>query len=223
MVEHIVLTTSDGVRLAAHWYPVWEVRAWVLLLHMMPAAKESYARLAAALAEQGIASLAFDQRGHGESTGGPKGHEAFTDAQHQAKRLDVDAAIAYLHERGMALDRLVIVGASIGANLALQYLAEHPEVPAVALLSPGLDYCGILSESLAARVAPHQRVLLAAGGSDDAYSTETITELARILGERATIRTFTRAGHGTTMLEREPSFLNDVVLWISDQIGNRKS
>lgn len=212
--QHITITTTDGIRLVADWYPVSQPRGWVLLLHMMPATKESYAGLTAALVEQGIASLAFDQRGHGGSDGGPKGYEAFTDAQQQAKRLDVDAGIAYLVGQGMTPERLVLVGASIGANLALQYLAEHPDVPAAVLLSPGMDYRGVFLAPLAKNIVPQQRVLLAAGGSDDAYSTETVAELAEVLGDRATVRTFTRAGHGTTMLEREPEFLREVVQWI---------
>lgn len=213
-MEHITLATTDGIRLAADWYAVPQPRGWALLLHMMPATKDSYAGLAGALAERGIASLAFDQRGHGGSDGGPKGYEAFTDAQQQAKRLDVDAGIAYLGGQGMVPERLVVVGASIGANLALQYLAEHPDVPAAVLLSPGMDYRGVFLAPLAAHIAPHQRVLLAAGGSDDAYSTETVAELAEMFDDRVTLRTFTRAGHGTTMLEREPEFLREIVQWI---------
>lgn len=212
--EPVQLSTSDGLRLAADWYPVAQPRGWALLLHMMPATKESYAALAVALQEQGIASLACDFRGHGASDGGPTGYEAFTDAQQQAKRLDVEAGAAYLVELGMVSSRFVLVGASIGANLALQHLAAHPDVPAAVLLSPGMNYRGVYLAPLAGRIAPHQRVLLAAGGSDDAYSTKTVTELADIIGVSATSHVFTRAGHGTAMFEREPSLLTTVVRWM---------
>lgn len=213
-MEAVALTTTDGVRLAGAWHPVVDPHGFALLLHMMPATKESYDALAGALAARDVASLAFDQRGHGESAGGPRGYEAFTDAEQQAKRHDVAAALAWLAARGMTEERLVLVGASIGANLALETLAAHPAVPAAVLLSPGHIYRGIETEPLARRVRVSQAVLLAAGGDDDAYATQTVVQLASILGERATVHTFASAGHGTMLLERVPGFLDAVVDWM---------
>jgi len=218
MRASITLTTSDNVRIAADWYSVAQPKGWALLLHMMPATKESYVGLAEALHARGIASLAIDFRGHGASHGGPNGYTRFSDAEQQAKRLDVEAAIAWLRTQGMTEPRVVLVGASIGANLALQHLADHPTIPAVVLLSPGLEYRGVRTEPLAARVESGQRVLLAAGGTDDDYSTATVQRLAKMLGDRATVRTFASAGHGTTMFAREPQFLIEAADWIAQRI-----
>ncbi|MBI4450292.1 alpha/beta fold hydrolase [Candidatus Uhrbacteria bacterium] len=213
------MTTSDGVRIAGHWYPVTKQKGWALLLHMMPAAKESYGQLAEELERRDIASLAIDFRGHGESQGGQAGYVRFSDAEHQMKIHDVAAAVDWLREQGARDAATVLVGASIGANLALQYLADHGAIPAAVLLSPGLDYRGVKTEPLARRVASSQRVLLAAGGEDDDYSTETVRALAMIMGDRATTRKFANAGHGTTMFQREPTLLIDVADWIAVQVN----
>lgn len=216
--QDVQLVTRDGVRLVGHWYPVDAPKGWALLLHMMPATKESYGTLAAALREQGIASLAIDFRGHGASQGGPAGYEQFTDTEQQAKREDVAAALAWLAMQGMVESKAVLVGSSIGANLALEALAERSAIPAAVLLSPGFEYRGIATEPLAARVASTQRVFLAAGGAEDASSTDTVRALASILGDRATVRTFPNAGHGTTMFERESTLVNDVVQWVLQRL-----
>lgn len=215
MRESITITTQDDVRVAGHWYPVVEPKGWALLLHMMPATKESYAGLAEALQQRGIASLAIDFRGHGESQGGPNGYEGFSSVEQQAKIKDVEAAVAWLTSRGMTESRFVLVGASIGANLALQWLAAHAGVPAAVLLSPGLDYRGVRTEPLAQSLTPFQRTFLAAGGADDEYSTATVRRLAAGIGDRAVIRMFASAGHGTTMFEREPAFLAEVADWVT--------
>ncbi|MDO8622072.1 MAG: alpha/beta fold hydrolase [bacterium] len=215
----IAFTTSDGVRIAGHWYTVEQPVGWALLLHMMPAAKESYGQLAEELERRGIASLAIDFRGHGESQGGQAGYVRFSDAEHQMKIHDIEAAVGWLREQGARDEATVLVGASIGANLALQHLADHGAIPAAVLLSPGLDYRGVKTETLAQRVAPPQRVFLAAGGEDDDYSTETVRTLVAILGDRATLRTFANAGHGTTMLQREPALLTEVADWIAGKVG----
>ncbi|MDO8598604.1 MAG: alpha/beta fold hydrolase [bacterium] len=236
--EVVSITTADDVQISGHWYPAAEPVGWVLLLHMMPATKESYVALAETLQQRGIASLVIDFRGHGESQGGPKGYERFTDAEQQAKIRDVEAAYGWLADHvpssGNPYDtlnpKLVLVGASIGANLALQFARDNPTIAGSVLLSPGLDYRGIQTAAFARTLLdqqarntdlPKMSMLLAAGGADDDYSTETIRQLAAILGSRATVRTFASAGHGTTMFDREPKFLTEVVSWIDATVRTR--
>ncbi len=224
MSEAISLTTSDGVRIAGDLYQAAGDRG-VLLLHMMPATRKSWAVLAGKLQEAGVQSLAIDLRGHGESQGGPNGYKSFSDAEHQSSRLDVEAGAAFL--RGRGVKRLSLAGASIGANLALQHLAEHPDATAAALLSPGLDYRGIGTESLLRRVAPHQRILLAASADDD-YSYASVERLRTFLAEggrqvteaarggASAVHIFRDAGHGTAIFDAEPAFADVVARWLAE-------
>ena len=136
--EHF--TTKDGLTIVGDYYP-GTGKSGVLLLHMMPADRTSWQQLAGQLQENGFHVLAIDLRGHGQSTGGPNGYQAFSDAQHQQSIFDIESAVEFLRSKG--IEKIHMGGASIGANLALQYASQHQEIASAMLLSPGLDYHGI--------------------------------------------------------------------------------
>lgn len=214
--EPIVLIAQDGVRLAGAYLDADQPRAAALLLHMMPATKESWSAFAFRLSALGVASLAIDLRGHGASTQGPEGrldYRHFDDAGHQAKRLDVEAALSWLREKHPGLP-LIAVGASIGANLALRAMAEHADVTAVLALSPGLEYHGVAAQDAVRRLRPGQKAMLAAS-REDAYAASSAEMLAAEPTEaRVETLLVDGAGHGTAMLERDPSLADRVSSWI---------
>src|SRR5687768_1995494 len=141
-MARISLFTEDGVTIIGSFRDVPDKKGCALLLHAMPANKESWAELQEKLTALGYASLAIDFRGHGESmtsaSGGALVYQEFNDGQHQRKILDVKASVLWLKARGCDVSRLALVGASIGANLAIRYASENPGLPAVVALSPGL-------------------------------------------------------------------------------------
>ena len=209
--EPVILQTSDGVRLAGAYHAADQLRGQALLLHMMPATKESWSAFASRLSARGIASLAIDLRGHGASDGGPEGYKDFDDAAHQAKRLDVEAGLAWLRAKAGA--PIVVAGASIGANLAFRALAEHEDVRAAMALSPGLDYRGVTTEDALAGLRVGQKLFLAAS-AEDARSMECLAALDAAAPGRADIRRLDGAGHGTAMLERDQAFFDAAVEWL---------
>src|SRR3990167_3790813 len=71
-IETIQLVTEDQQQITADLYSVAKPKSWFILLHMMPAAKESWKSLAQVLQEVGYESIAIDFRGHGQSSGGPE-------------------------------------------------------------------------------------------------------------------------------------------------------
>lgn len=211
MSEEAALKTSDGVSLAGDYYPSGSGRG-VILLHMMPSDRKSWVTLAGKLQEAAFQSIAIDLRGHGESQGGPDGYRRFSDADHQASSRDVAAAAEFLKSKG-AKD-LFLAGASIGANLALQYLAENPQTKAAILLSPGLNYHGVETLPLTARINESQGVYLAAS-EEDTESLEAVKALSDKmgLGDERVLKIFRNVGHGTTLLERIPRFGDELVKW----------
>jgi len=213
MKETIRLRAADGVEIVGDYYPAWGTRG-VLLLHMMPADRKSWQELAVKLQQAGFHALAIDLRGHGESRGGPLGYKQFSDVEHQASRLDVEAGAAFLREKGV-LD-LSLVGASIGANLALEYLVNHLEARAAVLLSPGLDYRGLAIGPFMEKLGPAQTTMLVAS-EDDIYSFDTVQLLARqaVLSKRRMVKIFKGGGHGTAIFERYPEFVDEVVTWVA--------
>jgi uncharacterized protein len=73
--------------------------------------------------------LAFDYRGYGQSN--------FVRPSEARLREDAESAIAYLRDtRHFSPVSLVLVGKGVGANLALQVAANHPELAGVILEDP---------------------------------------------------------------------------------------
>lgn len=219
-MEKVYLTTSDGVEIAGDWYEATgsEKSQSVLLLHMMPAAKESWKNFAEALAEKSISSLAIDLRGHGESTnGGTLDYTTFADADHQDSRLDLEAALLWLVERGFEESNIAVVGASIGANLAIRTMAEHERIRVGIALSPGIDYRGVTTNDAVEKLRDGQLALLCAS-EDDPQSFGAVNELNEINGEQTRRIILSGAGHGTTMFENDPEFMKQCAEWIEKKL-----
>ncbi len=82
---------------------------------------------ATALAARGVAALAIDHRGYGESGGSPRQYE-----HHGRKVADIRAAVDYLVSRpDVNADRVGLVGICLGAGYAVTAAIDHPGVRAV--------------------------------------------------------------------------------------------
>jgi alpha-beta hydrolase superfamily lysophospholipase len=219
-MEKVTIITEDRVAIIGEFRAGGPHGRAALFLHLMPATKESWRPLATALGARGFSTLAIDLRGHGESVVGADGatldYKKFSDDEQQATIKDVEAAVRWLAERGCSPARLAIVGASIGANLAMVYAARHSDVPATAALSPGLDYHGVTTADAAVMMSRSQKLLLAAS-SEDAYAHESCVALAA-KKDGAEFQSLDGAGHGTHMLERDQDFFAHLVEWISDNV-----
>jgi len=140
-MNKVNITTSDGVKIIGNYYqPAGIIKGFVLYVHMMPATKESYNELATRIQRVGYAGLSIDLRGHGESQGGPKGYLTQTNKQTQNSINDIEASIEFLKKHGATNSNISIVGASIGANLAIEYASQNNLIERIVALSPGLDY-----------------------------------------------------------------------------------
>ena len=215
-MQKVDFKTKDGVNIAGSFYPVEKKTALaVVLLHMMPETKESWKDFAEKFNKARFQALAIDLRGHGESDGGPNSFLKFSNEEHQASIKDVEAAVNFFVEQGISLEKIVLIGASIGANLALQFQAEHPQIKASILLSPGLNYRGVETEPAAGKITENQSVFLAAGGENDDYSTETAQILSNMLkSKNKKLKIIDNAGHGTDILNSQRFLINEIILWI---------
>lgn len=213
MHENITLTAKDGIRLAGDYYP-GKGESGVVLLHMMPATRVSWVDFAKKLQESGWHIAAIDFRGHGESDKGPNGYRSFTDEEHQKKIFDVEAAAGFLVSKRVA--RLHIIGASIGANLALQYISEHETARSAILLSPGLDYRGIKINVIADSIRPDQAVLLAASEGDMySYNSVKILDIKIKKLSDHLIKLLTGSAHGTDMFRESPLLMGELISWLN--------
>lgn len=209
----LTLQTVDGVTIVGDWnMPVGAAKV-MLLLHMMPATRASFAPLAQALNREGAATIAIDLRGHGESTEGNDGrldYQKFSDAQHQASRLDVDSALNFLKSKGFSEERIALAGASIGANLSLDALQRYPGIRRGVLFSPGLDYRGVKTEPAMRRLGPDQKVWILAAKGDE-YSAQSSLALQQLQPKTAKMTLFEGSAHGTNLFTAQASLVSDVV------------
>lgn len=220
MTEEIILTTKDGVRIYADYYKGRESNSpAVVLLHMMPATKESWHEFASKLQQSGFQALAIDFRGHGKSiskNGQEIDYRKFGDADHQKKIIDVETAINFFTENSITLKQISLVGASIGANLSMQYMSEHPEIKAGVALSPGLNYRGVETEKYILKFSQNQSIYLLAGGASDEYSTETIKQLYKTATCKKQLKVVKNKGHGTDLFIADPKLMDEIIEWLKN-------
>jgi alpha-beta hydrolase superfamily lysophospholipase len=125
-----------------------------ILAHQYPATRDSYAPLVADLSESGVATLAFDLRGHGASIVSPAGPCVIDTPQGLNLEAFGSAFMSSVGKVGFARiaddivrvagwgwaqnfidgDRFALVGSSIGGSGALLAAAKIPRLRAVATL-----------------------------------------------------------------------------------------
>lgn len=135
--ERIQYRTSDGFVLTGLVASPPRPSGWVVLMHGITESKDEYGRfyvdLAGALNAAGRATLRFDFRGHGESSG------SSMDVSVVGDTLDVEATVRQLPKG--AKGRLDFVATSFGAGPALLATASPGIAPrSITLIAPVLDY-----------------------------------------------------------------------------------
>lgn len=222
MPERITFTTDDGVTIVGDWSPAPTILGAVLLLHMMPETRSSWAPFQRALAKRGLGSLAIDMRGHGESTATEDGdvvdYREFEDSDHQSSSLDAAAAIDWIRKRGVDLDRIAVGGASFGANLAIQVLTDYPRLPGALLLSPGENYHGLSAFEDMENLHPEQALFIAAAEDDQKSFADSKKLYADAPTERKQFVPYKNAGHGTNMFKIDPQLMEKAADWFAEII-----
>jgi alpha-beta hydrolase superfamily lysophospholipase len=202
--QRVALRTDDGVTLGATWYePSSHPAPAVVLVHMLGRNRHDWEGLASRLASEGIGALAIDLRGHGESQGAPSDLAPMVQ--------DVRAARRFVTSRPDAGGRIGIVGASLGATLAVLAASDDAAVSSIALLSPSLDYRGLRMDAAARKYGTRPMLLVAS--DDDGYALRSSRDLKKGAETRREILTLSHAGHGTRMLTENADLTQALVDW----------
>lgn len=217
-MEKITFKTRDGVTITGNYFKPQRKQAPVfLLLHMMPATRESWNEFASIIQKNGYAALAIDMRGHGESTdrnGVMLDYKEFKDEEHRSSMNDIASAREFLAGKSeVDISRIAIAGASIGANLALWQASIDRDVRLIMLLSPGLNYRGILAEELAARFKGYVYILASEG---DTKAADSSRKLATVFSGETKMEILKGDLHGTNMFN--PEIMNDLLKWAFERI-----
>jgi uncharacterized protein len=188
------LGTLDGLSYAL-FLPEHEPVAGVVILHGAGSAKESHFDFARGCREDGIAALAYDARGHGQ-TGGSFGPGAIDDVLTMVELLRAHAP------------RVALRGSSMGAFQAIHAAARDPSICAVVAICPapengllrflrsgqGLEFdcdveaCGPWLESLdlydsAAGLGPETALLLMHARGDEQVPYTVSEQLYEVASE----------------------------------------
>jgi len=129
--------TRDGLQLCTYdWPAVGTPRAHLLLVHGIAEHAGRYPHVAARLADAGITTHAYDQRGFG----GSGGHRAYLDRWSQYHD-DLEDRLAAVRAASQGLP-VVLYGHSMGGLVALGYALADPPRPLPDLLvlsAPAID------------------------------------------------------------------------------------
>ncbi len=223
-MQQVSFITQDRVTIVGDFYAPTiqlegEPRA-VLLLHMMPVTKESFQEFAIKLQENGFYGLAIDLRGHGASVnqeGLILDYNTFSDENNQASMKDIKAAIEFLQKKNLKVH--AIVGASIGANLALWYQSANSEIAKSVLLSAGFDYRGIKTRPLVLLLENSQGIYFAGGNQDVRSTSENAGQIAQILYDSVQVQNkkvdiLETSTHGTDMFNFDPQLSDRIIGWL---------
>lgn len=198
--SNIVLTTTDGIRLAATYNPASETKAPALVLLPMLGGQRSDWQEFSRLAESaGVSTLLLDPRGHGNSEN-PYGKppESWPKPHWDDVDQDALAAVAWLEARGVPPGRIVIGGASIGGSLALRRVACDPSLAGAALISAG-DNPARVPASDFLDVYGERGIFIASAADDPVFDAvaDKLAKNARGPVERLRLPS---GGHGTAIL-----------------------
>lgn len=223
MGQRIEYKTDEGIRIVGNWVSAPTTIAAAILVHSYPSTKEIWSSFQMVLAQRGIASLAIDLRGHGESrtdaNGNPTDYRAFTDEETISSMSDLRGAYEWIRDRGIDEDTIVAVGSSIGANLVLHLLSETPTMPAAVLLSPGINYHGVDISDVIENVSEEQSVWFSASSGDDDESVKACQKLDQeFVIKKKTYVSLKNVGHGTAIIEGDEVLMGQIADWLRDRI-----
>lgn len=219
--EAITLKTADTVSIAGIHYPGEKGSPGILLLHMLPETKESWHRLAQKLQQNGFGVLSIDLRGHGESDGGPDGYRAFS--EDETKKSIEDARAGFLFQKNEGHNPLFVLGASIGANFALQLLAEEELLRGGVIMSAGTNYGGVFTLPSASRIRATQGVYFISAKGDIRRNGISAGVMAQELfnavpSQDKALDIFESREHGVHLFQAYPTLEDDIVAWFQKRV-----
>ncbi|MEA3338321.1 MAG: alpha/beta fold hydrolase [Chloroflexota bacterium] len=211
-IETLRIEGADGLQQIATFYPGQGdgPRPALLLLHQLGSNRAVWQSFAGDLSGAGYAVMALDMRGHGETGGG---------RDWQLAQDDLISALSALRDReDVDGDHTAIVGASIGANMALVTGAVEPGVDTVVLLSPGLNFQRVTTDDVMPDFG-ERPVLIVASKEDSgsASASETLLDLAS--DDRSRLKMYEGAGHGTAMFGPQPELGNLIIGWLDQTMA----
>lgn len=208
------LVPESGITLAGRYYPSAgkvEDRG-VILLHQLGGSQNDWTKFAQKLQRENFEVITLDFRGHGESSGD---WEQMTTADYAQLVDDAAEAIEYLQDINGNM-RIAVVGASIGANVALELADQSDVITTAVLLSPSKNYKGIDITTINKNIM--QPVLYVAS-QDDQESAMDTEKLHKASGStQKTLKIYPQGGHGIKLLQHTKELRLYIIDWLNQTL-----
>jgi dienelactone hydrolase len=203
----VTIPSGDGTIIAGEYYETLNRPApGVVLVHMLSRNKSDWRELPDRIRDAGITALTIDLRGHGGSSGSAGDLPAMIQ--------DVRAAARWLASRAnVRPDAIAIVGASLGASLALLAATDVPQVRAIGVVSPSLDYRGLRTDTALIKRLGSRSLWLAAS-TEDPLALRTLRDFAAESSGPREQFVSSAAAHGTMLLDRDGEAGRSLVDWL---------
>lgn len=203
----VTFRSADGVTIAGEYFESGARPApAVVLVHMLSRSKGDWGGLPDRIRDAGMTALTIDLRGHGQSSGSAQSLSEMVQ--------DVRAAVQWLLTRpNVRGDAIAVVGASLGASLALLAAPDLPQVRAIGAISPSSDYRGLRTDvALVKRIGA--RAIWLAASAEDPLALRTLRDMAaEPSGPREQVVS-TAVAHGTPLLDRDPDLARALIDWL---------
>lgn len=207
----VEIPADDGLTLIGDFYALEDDAPAVLLLHMLNSDRAAWEPLIPALTDAGYHVLAVDLRGHGDTGGANDWELAVTDVQ---------TLLDWLKSQDGVTD-VVIIGGSIGSNLALIGCGNDPDCVTAIALSPGLDYRGLQPEdSLVTDLEERSALLI--GSHNDNPSGADIRQMATNARGEVAMWLFPGRTHGTNLFgaANGETVISLIVSWLDAHLSD---
>ena len=191
-MKEVFLKTQDNVQIRGTHYP--GKGDGVILLHMLPTDRNEWRQFAIKLNNLGYNVIAIDYR-----------WQTNPNAVYKDAVMDVKAARDFLNS-----SKILIIGSSIGANLALNYAVDDEDVDAIVLLSPGENYHDVATFDA---MKQYNRAVLIVASEDDKQSINASRKLYALAFGEKEIKIYPKAGHGTNMFS-QPDLADFIIDWL---------
>jgi pimeloyl-ACP methyl ester carboxylesterase len=205
------------VTLAGSWYQASPEAPVVVLLHRMGGQRSDWRPLVQRLQQDGpeLSLLALDLRGHGQS-GASEGRVGGGLQGKDIEQIpgDLRATLAEVDRRlGRKADRVVGVGADLGATALALAASQDPRWSALALLAPVAGLRGVDIYRPFAEV--RRRPVWLAAAREDPISQDPFKAMASMVGATLTSKQYEGQEHNVTRLAAAtPALWDDLASWL---------
>ncbi|GMU41289.1 MAG: hypothetical protein AMXMBFR23_21550 [Chloroflexota bacterium] len=204
-----LLETADGHAVEARLWRVDPVRV-AIYLHEYRETQATWWDYATVIRRIPVSAITFDFRGHTEEEGDARDDGDQDDIPGMVE--DARAAVAFAREQGF--EQIMLVGAGMGAAVAIEVAAGEPDLRVIGLSTPSEFDLLLTRESI---VPVADRVALAATEEDlsAAHSLTELQEAGRIPAER--VRLYPGRAHGVEMLtSAEDGTPTEARVWVDE-------